>query len=83
MAYPQGQTSNMNRKLYCISTEFLLKCFTELLHKHKLQVKPYSFTTATELTAAPLYCFTLLLNITLLSSVCQVTLLYSHPRVFG
>jgi hypothetical protein len=60
------------------NTDFLIKLFTEHFLNKKFQGGSFRIQMATELIAAPLYCVTLLLKITLLSFVYRVTLLIPY-----
>ena len=62
-----GLDMYMNRKSSYIGTDLFNKSFTKYFLKHKASEKSFYYYMAIELIAASLYCFKLLLKVTLLS----------------
>jgi len=62
-------------EIFYISKDFFIKMFTERFLNAKLQGGSFHIQMTTELIAAPFYCLTLRLKITLLSFVYRITVL--------
>ena len=82
MLDPKWSDMYMNRKLSYLNTELFFSVSQNISSNTNLQSKPFFITTTTELTATPLYCFTMLLEIKLLSLMYRVILVYSHLTAF-
>jgi hypothetical protein len=79
MAHPRGGSDVcMNGEWPCIGMDVFVKWCTEHILKHKISGKAILLLDETQHIAALLYCFRLLLKITLLLFVYRVTILIPY-----